>query len=658
MLNSAFSFIAILMFALFLYANFKIKSGIAPIISLTLIISAVTIASLFNLLLFGVIASYVIVALLTIYTVIRQKRQIFATVKGFFSVGVTLFCVASALMLIFLATAQPLFSEWDEFSFWGTSQKLIYLNDALYTFYDSSLIGNTTPPSLGVLSYYFGAFNAQFYEWTSFFAYDVMFFAICASFTAFFKKDKWYLGAMMFALGFLLPYFFTVYTKAIHVVPVYISAYSDIPLGMMFGASLAVYFFGTKEREENIFWLIPMLFFFTLTKDMGFALSLIVVFIVFFDLVTNVHKKQYKLFFLKGIIAKFCAVIVLALASLAAFLVWAAHMGAVMQVDRFSLGGAQNMGMAQMLITGVLELFSPVKSEKFTTISSYMVSAFFDREISMIGSGLITTCAITVVFLFALIACVKSERIRVLALYLSSLFCFVCYYVFHIFLYVYIFKDNGYALPSYERYIYAYYMGWFMLAVITVIVSTMKSNIFANIKTAALIFGVVGMFSLTSYLLSAENMFLGIDDSSYSLRNTVKEKTALLGDAVQEDDVIYCLSGMNDYGQRWFIYSLEYAQNKIVLETENLHEFEQYSGTEQEKIEAARSYIIEDFKQKGVTNLLIDFSNVLTETYLAQDFDEPTVEYGLTGIAYYEVEYIGDDDIEFHLIKGGQISNE
>ncbi len=646
------------MFAFFLHVKFKIKAALTPIISLTSIICFVIIFSLFKLLFVGVVLAYIITICLFIYIKIKNRKELLQHSKNFFNTGVILFITASMLMLVFLAIKEPLYSQWDEFSFWGTSQKLLSINDQLYTFYDSSLIGNTTPPTLGVLNYFFCAFNTNFIEWVSFFAYDVMLFAVCASFTVVFKKDKWYGSIAMFLLGFLLPFFFTVYTNSLSLIPNYINAYADIPLGMMFASCMAVHFLGSKNNNKNIACLMPLIMFLTLIKDMGFALSCLVAFIVFFNIIAK--KQEYKFLFFKGVVAKFIATATIALTAFAAFMGWSIHMGAVMQVNRFNLGGEQNMGMVTMVLTGISELFSLQKSDKFVAIFDSMIAAFFDVRVSMIGTGIIIVALICAIFLFAFISCVKSEKLRVALLFFASLVGFVCYYIFHIFLYVYIFKDNGYYLPSYERYIYPYYFGWLMLGLIVALTGQVQNKLLENAKTVLLNVFVIAIFMLNTVYTSSGNMFLNINESHFSIRNTVKDKIEFLGDAVEKDDVIYCLSGIGDHGLRWLIYSLEYAENKIVLEVPGLYEYwpENYDGTEEEAQENARQYIIEDFKQKGVTHLLLDYSNEFSEVYLAQDFESPTIVYGITGIAYYEVEYIGDDDIDLHLIKGGQITND
>ncbi len=650
MLNSFISLIIVVLFAFSLYATFKLKSEITPLVSLTTIISFVTILSLVDMLYIGVVLAYIISILFFAYSIFKNKDDLPNTIKGFFSPSVILFLFTIVLMLLFLAYKQPLHQEWDEFSFWGTSQKLLTIHDQLYTYYPSSMIGVTTPPSLAVLSYFFQSFNAEYTEWISFFSYDVFFFSAFASFGAAFKRKDWKNQSLIYLLGFLIPYFFAVYTKAIYIAPMYISTYADIPLGIMFCGVLSVYLL---TEEKNILPLVPMIFLYTLMKDMGFAFSFIAIFIIFFDLL--VYKKEFKFLFFKGLLAKISAAVVLSATAVSAFLAWAIHMGAVREIDRFNLGGVSNIGMAEMLFVGVVELFSPNKSEKFIIIQDLMIDSFFKSKISMLGTGFLIVCIISAIFLFSILTTKKENKLRFITLYITSFIGFIGYYVFHIFLYVYIFKDNAYGLPSYNRYIYAYYIGWLMLSVFVFILSYKDTKgKLRLLKDSALFVSVLAIFILFSYLVSFENMFIGVQDRSYSLRYSIKAKVELIEDVVSDDDVIYCLSGVNDYGERWFIYTFEYAQNMVLGD---LPYFESDLDINSEEYRSLyRQNAIEYLKENNATHLLIDHTSIISEYYLAEDFDEHTGKYGLTGIAYYEIEYIGDDDIHFHLLKGGYIS--
>ncbi len=652
MLNALFSFIVILLFAFSLYKLLKLNPSFTPFISLTTLVSFIVILSLFNMLYTGVILVYIISIISFIFAV-KKSADIKKDLKDFFTVGVILFTVVSLLMLLFLNLSQPLFYEWDEFSFWGTSHKLLFINDSIYTFYESSLIGNTTPPTLAVLSYFFQCFNQEFNEWISFYSYNVLFFSIYCSFTAYFSKKDWYLSILTFIGGFFIPYFFTVYTKILHVSSIYINTYADFPLGIMFAGALAIYFLSKDNLEKRILPFIPITIFFTFIKDMGFAFSFLVAFIIFIELFFN--KENQTFFFIKGILAKISAVLVIILTTIISFFSWAIHMGQVLQVNRFELGGDTNMGMVSMLTTGVFELFSSEKSQKFIDMQSEMFYAIFTRPVSMIGTGIFVIILILLIFILATTFSKKENRIKYLFVYIASLIGFIGYYIFHLFLYVYIFKANAYGLPSYSRYIYPYYIGWLMLGIFILIIAIKENEKSKTITKCILIIISIFTVALSHYFLNSSTMFLGINDAYFTQRNSISLKVDFLGDAVGDDDIIYVYNGNYDSGENWFIYTLEYAQNLIVQDVPYIDN-EGYS--EEEYIKLKQLQTIEYFKENNVTHFLLDHTGSFTEEILLDFFTESTIEYGLNGIAYYEIEYIDEDEIFFNLIKGEEFLYE
>ncbi len=432
MIGALTAFIVILLFAFSLYKHFNINPNFTPLISLTSLVSFVVVLSLINQLTLGVIFAYIISFISFILAIKKSKNSFANDIKDFFTVGVSLFLISSLLMLIFLFISQPLFHEWDEFSFWGTSQKLLFINDSIYTYYESSMIGNTTPPTLAVLAYFFHFLNPEFIEWVSFFSYDILFFSCYCAFTASFSKKNWNYSILAYIIGFFIPYFFTIHTRILHISPNYINTYADLPLGIMFAAALSLYFLSEGNLEKRIIPFIPLTIFFTFIKDMGFAFSLLVCFIIFVDLLFN--KSINKFFIFKGFFAKITPVLIIAITSISSFFAWTYHMGAVMNVDRMNLGGESNMGMVQMLVSGVLELFSSNKSQKFIDIQSEMFYALFNRPVSMLGSGFIVILLILAIFILAILLSKKETRLRYIMVYIASFIGFVGYYVFHLFL--------------------------------------------------------------------------------------------------------------------------------------------------------------------------------------------------------------------------------
>ena len=647
MLNSVISFAFTVAFAFALYAVRGIKAALTPLVSVAVLINVVSLMGMFDLLMPGVWLAYGISGVAFGFAVYKSRNSLKEKLAGFLQPGVILFIISCLAMLVFLAMRQPLMSEWDEFSFWGISKHLLNIHDQLYTFYKSSMIGNSTPPTLAVISYFFQWANAEFAEWIAFFGYDVMFFACYSAFTAAFDRKSWNNAFIVYLFGFLSPYIFEVYTKIIFLEPVYITTYADVPLGVVTAGALAVYFFSDDGDSRDVLPLLPVLMFLTFIKDMGFALSCIVAFIAFFDML--VGRKQFSFLKIRGFFGKCFAAAAMLVTAAGSFLGWSAHMARVMQRNPFELGGETNMSQVQMLITGVKELLIGPQSEKFVYVKGRMADAFFTSKISMIGSGAVMFALITVLFVLAFIFSDKNGRKRSAMMYITSIIGFVGYYVFHLFLYVYIFKDNAYGLVSYNRYIYPYYIMWLSAAVFALCIAVKNGRRF---WAKGALFGFVGcVFLLFNYYVSYDNIFIEYNDRSFATRLDIKKRVAYIQDAIGEDDVIFLHCG-GDNGERWFIYTHEFAANMIVeeraVDTEGL--------TEDEKIAKYQQTFYERFKQAGVTHLMVDHTSPAFETCFGDLFaDYPVENVGTNCMAYYKVNY-ENDWYSFELVKGGDIN--
>ncbi len=645
LLNSFISLVVILCAAFGIYTVLDIKSRLTPVVAITTLLNITIVFAIFNMLKPGVVISYAFGMAIFAYGIYKNKDNLKEKLSGFLSPGVILFIISCLAMLVFMALRQPLMTEWDEFSFWGISGKLVKIHDQIYTYYKSSMIGNSTPPALPVLSYYFQWFNREFTEWISFFGYDVMFFACYSAFTALFDKKGWNSAVMVYLYGFLVPYVFEVYTKIIHLEPIYMFTYADIPLGVVFAGALAVYLFNEKTDSSTVLCLLPVITFLTFIKDMGFALSCIVAFVVFFDMV--VGRKQFSFLKIKGFAGKVAAGFVMVATALATFLSWSMHMARVMQRDPFALGGETNMGMIEMLIVGVKELLIGPQSEKFSTIKGYMINAFFETKLSFLGAGFSVVLVIAAVFTIAFILNDKTGRKRTVTMFLTSLTGFVGYYIFHLFLYVYIFKDNGYDLVSYNRYIYPYYIGWLSLAVFSLCMAVKNGKRFLA-KTSLFAFSGI-ILVLFSYYTDPEYLFMGCSDRNFATRNQIIEKTEYISDRIGRDDVIYLYCG-GDNGQRWFMYTHQLASNIIIedigISTDGM--------TDEQERQAWRENLYKQFIQKGVTHVLIDASSERF-CYLYGDLFDVDMGYvGSDSIAYYKVDY-SDGFFSFKEVKGGAV---
>ena len=91
-------------------------------------------------------------------------------------------------------------------------------------------------------------------------------------------RKNWAGAVLVFAAGFLLPFFFSV-VPAGTPSTIYANAMADTPLALLFGGTLCLYA-AAGGRKTGFFACAMPLAVLTMTKDIGFAYALIVTFLI------------------------------------------------------------------------------------------------------------------------------------------------------------------------------------------------------------------------------------------------------------------------------------------------------------------------------------------------------------------------------------------
>lgn len=645
MLYPLVTLFAVTAFAFALYALADIRPSLTPLVSLVTIANVVIVFGMSDMLKTGTAITLFLAVAAAVYAVYRCRNNITEKLNGFLQPGVMLFAASCLMMLVYLSCAQPVMHEWDEFSFWGISQLLIKNHDQLYTYYSSSMLGQSIPPALPVLSYIFQWGTGVFAEWVGFFAYDVLMFAAFSAFTAGFDRKSANSAVFVYLLAFLTPFFFAISDFITYMKPVYISAYSDIPMALTFAGAVAVYFFSEKGNENAIIPVLPVLVFLTFTKDMGLALGCIALFVIFFDML--VARENFVFLKIKGFFGKCFAAAVMLFTIGGTYFGWGYHLGRVLAVNRTDYGGSSGMGIVQVLLTGLKELLIGPKSERFIAIQDKFIPAFFDTKVSMIGSGRNVVLLIVAVFVLAFVFGNRKGRKRSATMLFSTAVGFVGYYIFHLLLFVYILGDEAYNLVSYDRYMYVYYIPWLMMAVFNLAMAARDgAKFWAKGALAGIVCCVLLLFNIYT---TPENIFTGVNGNSFTVRKDVAAKADHIRDAIGEDDVIFLYCGQDD-GMRWFVYTYELIDNYIIPNMD----FVSVGQTEEETKRLLHKEMYDRFKDYGVTHMLMDWTSHDFCTYFDELCDVSTGDIGNVAVGYYKVVY-GDDSLRFELVKGGKV---
>ncbi len=615
-----------------LYRFFGMNPSSTPVVSISIICDITLVFAMFGRLRLGSLIALGVCLLAFIASLFIKKED--RPARSFFTASIVGMLVCAFVMAYILHSRMPMINWWDEFSFWGMSAKLVKERGRLYTFYRSSMVGASTPPALPILTYIFHITSASYVEWLQFAAYDFLILACICSIAGIYDKKEGHMGVVVLVTGFMTVFMFRATGRVSSVSPAYITAYSEIPLAMLFARSVATCICNQEHGPKGILASAPVLSMLVFTKDMGFALGLIAVFIVACELLaTRITTGQngYSRPFEKIIYSALLAMVVVR-----SFFSWSFHMAKVMARDPFELGGETNYSMVQLMMTGVRELFGFADpSDKFIRIRNEMFNALFRYRISLIGSCAVLIAFISILFLLAYITADKRNRKSIASIYTTSLIGFAAYYVFHLFIYVYIFKDNAYGLVSYDRYMQIYFVGWLMISVLCLSLSSASEG--RRGRAARWMSVVLRTFVtlVSTYYLSFDNTFLKRDRLAFSNRLNVSEKLEKIRDVIGEDDVIAVFT--NDDGGKWFIYAFELSDHYVIPD----------SGLLAPSEEEPADRIKETFDRYGVTHVLLDNSSKELEDLYGDLFDTQIGHIGLDAVGYYRV--IRDDDGNIHI---------
>ena len=459
--------------------------------------------------------------------------------------GFALFLGGAAFIWALFCVQEPMFTQWDEFTAWGLAPKMVVERGAFYVADPVNLKASFTYPATSLLAFLFQPFGL-WAEWACLAAIDTLALA-CLAAAAALPRPKWAEGILVFAAGFLLPYFFSA-TAAGNYAVQYVNAMADLPLAMLFGGTLCLYF--AVGRHKHAYWLVALpLAVLTLTKDICFAYGLIAAFLIGLDLLFAADAPIKKAFPKALLQAGALAVVVLA-----AFLSWGRYTAAVTPTaDTAASVGSEGLSYGAVLVGGVKQLLGIGRTEKFAQIMTAMGSAFFTRRICLLGGGAMAVAAITMIAAAAWLAAEKGPaRRRVLMAHLAFAFCFAALYAFHLILYYYNFSDvEGLALKDYDRYLSPYYQAW-MLAMLCLLARNAAARWSCCVLACAAA-AVVGIFCWRGIPAAG---FWSDADSLYTLRADVQDRADTMNTVLDWPDRVLVLS-QGDDATRWYYYRYE-----------------------------------------------------------------------------------------------------
>ncbi len=550
----------------------------------------------------------------------------------------------SAALAILLGLRQPLFLQWDEFSFWGTAASAVWHNDTLYTLLETTnLEARTYPPALPLLSYAFSFLAKSFEPWLLYAAYGVLSFSVFGAVVglAGCKAAPAAFGALACVLT---PFAIECWYDGQALVS-FSTSFADQMLGFLAAGGCAVWL-GAHRRTDGPLQggayaaalcrtalVVAVLGF---VKDVGLPLGLVVMLVCLLDHFCGDFLRYRKN---AGAWLRLAGVgVVLAGAAVVAYAAWAKHMASALAIDRSETGGSAGLSTVGMLVSGVKELLGIDRTKRFTKILRAMISALFERRVTVFGTGVYTAAVIFAVLAAAFLLAPRGQRRRAVCYGLASGAGFVGYWFFQLICYVYVFSAaDGYALVSYARYMGIYYVFW-LLGALAVLLCAAKGR-----------FGGIGAMAVACALLAVCVLHIDIEDTVLE-RSAVEWETQTIVElradqavqAAQADDApdkVLLVSQWDD-GGRWYryAYALEPVSLYHVMGNNTIVPLE---GTTDEEyaLRLDKTNIAAFLRESGCTLVLTDVLDHYFSTEFGGLFADGLAGYEDGSCHVYRVEY-------------------
>ena len=579
------SFLALFCLCAFFTLRCRIHSALAPLVSIGCITLWLTFAGIAGLLLPGMIVCLAVCFGLGIWALVPRKNGPAPAYRQLWTPGAALFWGMALLFAVYFAIRQPMFHDFDEFSFWGTAAKLTCTNHQLYTTVEIGWPWQASQNPAMILLAYFVQFMGHFAPWKVYLAYDLLLFACFAAVLGGIQWKQYALYVPAAVICWASLWFFTVYNRTIELCDVYMTSYGDIPAGVAFGGALALWL-GLRHTGGPRWAVLPALILAGNIKGNTFVLALLAGALVAADWwIFPPEGTPWK----KGIVRRTGFAAACVAAPMALYLGWGRYIGHLASLNAQSGGmGETSKDTISVAINGTKMLLGlPVPPdyeicrEQFFTALADLKESFFASKISMLsvgddvlarvgapqgiidamGSGVLITGLILLMLVIAFVWAGKGQLRRRIAVFTGfSVVGFVAYNYMLALSYGFIFRpDQAESLVDYNRYIYCFYLGWF-LAALAFLVLAIRSREAQPVWQGL---GKLGTLALACLMLMRVNQLvlpqfgvLGFSDAAFADQHIQQRRADAVVETVPQGSRIFLVS-QGDNGLDWFEYSLD-----------------------------------------------------------------------------------------------------
>ena len=555
----------------------RVPAGIAPLTALSAIAAVLTLAGMAGVLYPAAWAVYALCVAGGVWAFWPRKGQT-PDWKALFTPGSVVFWGMTLAFAVYFFIRQPLATGFDELNLWATAVKVTKVDNSLYS---TATLGTpwavTQNPGLPLVSYFFQFFGS-YADWKIYLAYDALYFACFAAVLSALPWKKWRVAVPLAAVLWCTPFFFTIYNHTIYLADTYLTSYGDVPAGLVFGGAVAAWL-ALRQMNGPKWAVLPILALAANLKANDFVLSLAAAGLIAVDAWFFCDAP-----FKRGIARRTGFAAACFAAPMAVYYLWNVRYVGWLVARNSSSGGVgeTSAALSDVVINGIkillgqpVEGFFAERQPQFLQAMADMGAQFWTDagKLSMIGQGRNVVLLILAIFAVAFVVAAGGRlRARIAALAGLSTLCFGGYNLMLALSYGFIFTPDQTAnLVDYNRYIYSYYIGWFLIALacLTVALLPQTEQRFLKEKDGPTVlfhqyaprWGLAGqgavlllaaaMLLRQGQLVLPQLSVLGFADSEFSDRRSIRAEAELVCSYLEPDDRVFFVS-QGDNGERWF----------------------------------------------------------------------------------------------------------
>ena len=366
------------------------------------------------------------------------------------------------------------------------------------------------------------------------------------------------------------PWFLTTYNHTIYLNTTYMTAYGDVSAGLVLGGAVALWL--AVRRTDGPRWaVLPVLALAANIKANTFVLSLVAAGLVAVDAWLFAEKP-----FRKGLVRRTGFALCSFAAPMAIYYFWNVRYVSMLVARSASEGGTGETSapLASVVVNGIkillgqpVEGFYAERQPQFEQAMADMGHQFWtaDGKLSMIGQGHNVVIFILLIFALAVFAAGSARlRARISVMGVLSVGCFVGYNLMLALSYGFIFKpDQAAGLVDYNRYIYTYYIGWFLMALACLSLALQEKSTavreqnspaerWNKLAAQGALLGVAALMLLrVNSMVLPQLSVMGFSDSEFADRKAARQEAEWVSGYLTQDDRVFYVS-QGDNGEGWF----------------------------------------------------------------------------------------------------------